>query len=140
QEEIEKQSSEAEKCEYRLRQDEKRIPPRLVENCLPGNLNHLPHLSLRRTWRRQDRPLCRRHLCGKSHRNGRFRCWRSGRRQLGSRVVARMHALHQLVNGLIENFEQRLRINSDPERQRYEWNQRRIFASIQVREMLVRWI
>src|ERR1700678_1968758 len=49
-----------------------------------------------------------------------------------------MHALHQLVHGLLENIEQRLRVNSDPERQSDERKKRCVFTRVQVGQMLVR--
>ena len=49
-----------------------------------------------------------------------------------------MHALYQLVHGLIQNIEQRLGVNSDPERQSDERKKRCIFARVQVGQMFVR--
>src|SRR5260370_13106553 len=52
-------------------------------------------------------------------------------------VVARIHLLDDLPHGHVQNAEQRLRINADPEGQQHQRHQRRGFAHIQIRQVLV---
>src|SRR5271156_837605 len=121
---IAQQNRQAEKHQHRFRQHQEEIPARLLEDLLPGHLFHLG--------------LC---AGGAGHQRSRragvgCRSLFAGRMCI--QVVSGMHALDEAAHRLVYYFKKRRGVNSNPERQHHQRNQRRVFARIHIRQMLVR--